>query len=102
AKAAWQILAELEATLAPYPRANTLHQLQSEIASDLNVALWEDSDWTTADGRRVGFNDSDAQPFASVPTDAADEQEMDDRDLVLLRTDWFYGTEELSTYSDLL
>ncbi|HAA05158.1 MAG TPA: hypothetical protein DCE18_17570 [Syntrophobacteraceae bacterium] len=102
AKAAWQILAELEATLAPYPRANTLHQLQSEIASDLNVALWEDSDWTTADGRRVGFNDSDAQPFVSVPTDAADEQEMDDRDLVLLRTDWFYGTEELSTYSDLL
>jgi NADH-quinone oxidoreductase subunit G len=102
ARAAWQVLAELEATVARYFRVTSYRGLWSQIAMELNVPLGEGTDWGITDGHRVGFKASDVQPFATVPADAAVEQDMGELGLILLRVDWLHGTEELSAYSDIV
>jgi predicted molibdopterin-dependent oxidoreductase YjgC len=102
AKAAWQILAELEATVAPYFRVTSYRGLWSQIAAELNVPLGEGTGWGISGGHRVGFKTSGVQPFAVVPTDAPVEQDLGELGLVLLRVDWLYGTEELATYSGVI
>lgn len=101
ARAAWQILAELEATLAPYHRVASLRELWSQISLELNVTLDGGTDLGIPDGQRVAFKDFGVRPFAPVPPDAATEPEADDLGLTLFRVDWFYGTEELSAFSSI-
>ncbi|MCX5883522.1 MAG: NADH-quinone oxidoreductase subunit NuoG [Deltaproteobacteria bacterium] len=101
AKAAWQVLSELEAAISSsQPAVSSFHDLWSRIGLELNMDVPIENSAEIPNNLRIFPKNTNAQPVTGVAVcfpGITDNNQCDP-----LRADSFYGIEELSGYSPIL
>jgi len=101
AKAAWQVLSELEATLSPaHPAIPSFRDLWSRIERQLDIAVHIESNRLICNDSRLFLQGSRLSPFTLIPA-MSGTTSITDNSIELFFVEGIFGSEELSGYSNV-